>query len=241
MALLKMSTTGAMALTLFQSECLKMPNTGTNMPNMSTAVIKSKQGQPLSMVDALFSRTQQNVLALLFGQAEKSFYTNEIIRKSGGGSGAVQRELSRLVRSGLATVKRVGSQNHYQANPDTPLFVELCSIVNKTVALVEPLKTALQPFIQHINLAFVYGSVAKKSDTASSDIDLMIISDDLTYADVFPALEDVSDKLRRSIQPTIYSPAELTRRIQTDNSFIKRVLAQPKIWIVGKENELPTR
>ena len=216
-----------------------MPKLGINMPNMGTAFIKSEQGQPLSMVDALFSRTQQNVLALLFGQPKKSFYTNEIIRKSGGGSGAVQRELSRLVRSGLATVKRIGSQNHYQANPDAPLFAELCSIVNKTVAVVEPLKAVLQPFLTHIELAFVYGSVSKKSDTASSDIDLMIISDSLTYADVFPALEEASTKLQRNIQPTIYSLDELTKRIQSHNSFIKRVLAQPKIWIIGKENELP--
>ena len=208
------------------------------MPNMGTILIKSEQGQPLSMVDALFSKTQQNVLALIYGQPEQSFYTNEIIRKSGGGSGAVQRELSRLVRSGLATVKRIGSQNHYQANPDAPLFEELCSIVNKTVALVEPIKTVLQPVLKHIKLAFVYGSVAKRSDTASSDIDLMIISDSLTYAEVFSALEEVSSKLQRSIQPTIYSLDELTKRIQSDNSFIKRVLEQPKIWIIGKESEL---
>jgi len=216
-----------------------MPNSGIIMPNMGTTVIKSKQDQPLSMVDALFSGTQQNVLALIFGHQGQSFYTNEIIRKSGGGSGAVQRELSRLVRSGLVTVERVGSQNHYQANPDAPLFEELCSIVNKTVALLEPLKTALRPFMEHIELAFVYGSVAKKHDTASSDIDLMIISDHLTYADVFPALEDVSSALQRSIQPTIYSHVELANRIQSDNSFIKRVLEQPKIWIIGKESELP--
>jgi predicted nucleotidyltransferase len=218
---------------------LKMPNIGINMPNMSTIPIRSKQGQPLSMVDALFSKTQQSVLALLFGQPGQSFYTNEIFRKSGGGSGAVQRELSRLVRSGLATVKRIGSQNHYQANPDAPLFVELCSIVNKTVALVEPIKSVLQPFLTHIELAFVYGSVAKKSDTASSDIDLMIISDSLTYAEVFTILEEVSAKLQRNIQPTIYSPEELTKRIQSDNSFIKRVLKQSKVWIIGKDSELP--
>jgi len=112
-----------------------MPKLGTIIPNMSTMVIKSKQGQPLSMVDALFTRTQQNVLGLLFGQVEHSFFTNEIIRKSGSGSGGVQRELSRLVRSGLVTVKRIGSQNHYQANADAPLFDELCSIMSKTVAL----------------------------------------------------------------------------------------------------------
>ena len=209
------------------------------MPNMGTIPIRSEQGQSLSMADALFTRTQQNVLSLLFGQPGRSFFTNEIIRKSGGGSGAVQRELSRLVRSGLATVKRIGSQNHYQANPDAPLFDELCSIINKTTALVEPLKAVLQPFLTQIELAFVYGSVAKKSDTASSDIDLMIISTSLTYADIFPALEEVSNQLQRSIQPTIYSLEELTKRIQAGNSFIKRVLEQPKIWIIGQDSELP--
>lgn len=216
-----------------------MPNIGTIMPNMSTTAIKSKQGQPLSMVDALFTKTQQCVLAMLFGMPGQSFYTNEVIRRSGGGSGAVQRELSRLVRSGLVTVKRLGSQNHYQANPESPLFKELCSIVDKTVALVEPLKTALIPFAEKIELAFVYGSVAKKSDTAASDIDLMIVSDHLTYADVFQVLEDVSNRLQRRIQPTIYSRAELAKRIQSDNSFIKRVLEQPKIWVIGRENDLP--
>jgi predicted nucleotidyltransferase len=93
--------------------------------------------------------------------------------------------------------------------------------------------------LTRIELAFVYGSVAKKSDTASSDIDLMIISDSLTYADIFPALEELSDNLQRNIQPTIYSPEELTKRIQSDNSFIKRVLKQSKVWIIGKDSELP--
>lgn len=212
---------------------------GTNMPNMGTKGIKSEQGRPLSMADALFSKTQRSVLGLLFGQPEQSLYTNEIIKRSGSGSGAVQRELSRLVRSGLVTVKRIGSQTHYQANPAAPLFGELCAIVNKTVALVEPLKVALQPFVANIELAFVYGSVAKRSDTAASDIDLMIVSDELTYADAFAALEGVSGELQRSVQPTIYSLTELTKRIQSDQSFIKRVLAQPKIWIVGQESELP--
>ena len=216
-----------------------MPNIGIIMPAMGTAVIKSKQGKPLSMADALFSKTQQNVLALLYRQPDQSLYTNEIIRRSGSGSGAVQRELSRLVRSGLVNVKRFGSQNHYQANPDSPLFEELCSIVNKTVGVAEPLRNALLPFIKQIELAFVYGSVAKKHDTASSDIDLMIVSEHLTYAELFPLLETVSGDLHRSIQPTIYSHAELVTRVKSDNSFIKRVLAQPKIWIIGNENELP--
>ena len=83
------------------------------------------------------------------------------------------------------------------------------------------------------------GSFSRRELSPYSDIDLMIISDSLTYADVFPALEEVSSKLQRSIQPTIYSFNELTKRIQSDNSFIKRVMKQPKIWIIGKESELP--
>tara|TARA_R110002110_G_scaffold63319_1_gene176262 strand:- start:22018 stop:22653 length:636 start_codon:yes stop_codon:yes gene_type:complete len=210
------------------------------MPDMGTKLDKLKHMQPLTMADALFSRTQQNVLGLLFGQHWQSFYTNEVIKRSGGGSGAVQRELSRLVRSGLVTVERIGSQKHYQANPESPLFNELCSILTKTVALVEPLKAALEPFLSKIELAFVFGSVAKGEDTASSDIDLMIISDSLTYADVFPGLEQASVGMGRAIQPTLYPRDELCKRINTENAFVQRVLAQPKIWIIGRESELPT-
>ncbi|MGL4566883.1 MAG: nucleotidyltransferase domain-containing protein, partial [Halioglobus sp.] len=84
-----------------------------------------------------------------------------------------------------------------------------------------------------------YGSVAKGEDSAASDIDLMIISDSLTYADVFPALERVAANLGRAVQPTLYSWAELETRIKSDNAFVKRVLAQPKIWIKGTESEFP--
>ena len=216
-----------------------MPKKGTIMPTMGIESDQSNQSQPLTMADALFTRTQQSVLDLLFGQPAQSFYTNEIIRRSGGGSGAVQRELSRLVRSGLVSVERVGSQKHYRANPESPLFGELCSIMRKTVALVEPLKLALAPLLPEIELAFVYGSVAKGGDTASSDVDLMIVSDSLSYADVFSILEPVSAGMGRVIQPTLYSRDELEKRISTDNAFVKRVLAQPKIWVVGKESELP--
>jgi predicted nucleotidyltransferase len=210
------------------------------MPNMGITSIKSKQDQQLSMVDALFSKTQKNVLALLYGQPEQSFYTNEIIKKSGGGSGAVQRELSRLIRSGLATVTRIGSQNHYRANADAPIYEELCKIIRKTVGLVEPIRQALKPLSDHIDFAFVFGSVAKKKDSAFSDIDLLIVSESLTYADVYPALEEVSHQFGRDIQPTIYSPSELKKRIKSDSVFIRRVLEQPKLWVIGQESELPT-
>jgi predicted nucleotidyltransferase len=211
---------------------------GTIMPNVGIKDNKSSPNQPLSMADALFSKTQQRVLALLYGQPERSFYATEMINLSGGGSGAIQRELSRLERSGLVNVKRIGSQRHFQANSGAPIYSELCAIVQKTVGLVGPLKAALEPLAKRIEFAFVFGSVAKQTDSASSDIDLLIVSDTLVYADVFPAVEDLSRKLNRQVQPTIYSKDELARRVESQNAFIKKVLQQPKLWIIGSESDL---
>src|ERR1700681_4585419 len=115
---------------------------------------------------ALFSKVQQRVLALIFGQPQRSFYTSEIVRNVHSGTGAVARELSRLERSGLVSVERIGNQKHYRANRQSPIFEELQSLVLKTVALTEPLKKALQPYSDKIHAAFVYGSVAKGTDTA---------------------------------------------------------------------------
>lgn len=197
--------------------------------------------QTPGMADALFSITQQRVLGYLFGQPHKSFYASELIRLSAGGSGAIQRELARLESSGLITATKIGAQKHYQANPDAPIYDELCGIVQKTVGLAEPLRKALGPIINQVVAAFVYGSVAKRNDTASSDIDLMLISDTLTYADVFASLESAVSILGRSINPTVYSTMEFKRRTDQGNSFIKRVLAQAKLWIIGQESDLPTR
>jgi len=191
-----------------------------------------------SLADALFTTTQQRVMAFLFGQPERSFFATELIGLAGGGSGGVQRELARLAQSGLVTVTRVGTQKHYQANPQSPIFAELCAIVRKTVGLAEPLREALAPLAAHISAAFVYGSVAKRADTATSDIDLMVISDSLSYADLFATLEEAATRLGRSINPTVYTHKELAKRIKQDNAFVKRVLAQPKLWVIGEEHAL---
>jgi predicted nucleotidyltransferase len=199
----------------------------------------SKPQQPLtarrgrSLADALFTGTQQCVLGLLFGQPARSFYATELIGLAGIGSGAVQRELARLVQSGLVTARSVGNQRHYQANQDAPLFAELCGIILKTVGLAEPLREALQPLSGQIQAAFVYGSVAKRQDTAASDIDLMVISDSLNYGDTFAALEAAGARLGRPVNPTILSRRDLARRVEADSTFVTRVLSQPKIWLIG--------
>jgi predicted nucleotidyltransferase len=212
------------------------------MPNMGIKRgTPSKSPQPprgASLADALFTGTQQRVLALLFGQPARSFYATELIGLAGAGSGAVQRELARLARSGLVTVRPVGNQRHYQANPDSPLFAELCGIAQKTVGLAEPLREALQPLASQILAAFVYGSVAKRQDTAVSDIDLMVVSETLSYADMFAALEAAGSRLGRAVNPTILSKKALAKRVKDDNAFVKRVLSQPKIWLIGGEDNL---
>ena len=194
--------------------------------------------EPGGLADALFSKTKQRVLGLLFGDPGRSFYVSEIVSRARGGTGTVLRELARLEKSGLVSVKHVGNQRHYQANPSSPLFDELRSIVDKTVGVVGPLAAALRPLAPRIVAAFVYGSVARKSDTGRSDIDLMVVSDRLTYGDVYPALEAVGSTLGRPVNPTVYTTSEFRKRRAARNAFLTKVLGLPKLWIVGSENEL---
>jgi len=211
---------------------------GSNMPKMGIKRKTPKTSRGEGLADALFSTTQQRVLVLLFGQPERSFYATELIGMTGAGSGAVQRELARLETSGLATVSRLGTQKHYQANPGSPLYEELVGIARKTVGLAGPLREALAPLAPRIVAAFVYGSVAKRRDTSRSDIDLMVVGDKLTYAEVFGALESAGARLGRTVNPTVYSRKELAKRLKTGNAFTKRVLEQPKVWVIGSERDL---
>lgn len=215
-----------------------MPKSGMIIPILGARPAEGRSTRK-SLADALFTRTQQRVLRVLFGQPDRSFYASELIRDAGTGSGAAQRELARLEDSGLIVARRIGNQKHYQANAASPLFGELRNIVLKTVGLVEPLRHALKPVASEIRAAFVYGSVAKATDLASSDIDLMVVSDDLSYGDVFGALDKVSRALSRNVNPTVYRAAEFSKRAKNHNAFITRVLDGPKIWVIGSENDLP--
>ena len=190
------------------------------------------------MADALFPKGRQRVLAVLFGIPGRSFYANEVIALAQSGTGAVQRELAALSEAGLITITWQGNQKHYQANAAAPIFEELRGLVLKTMGLADVLLAALAPLATQIALAWVYGSVAKRQDTAQSDIDVMIVSDSLGYADVFGALEGAAASLRRKVNLTLYSPAELARLIAQDDAFVTRVLEQPKIWLVGNEDQL---
>jgi hypothetical protein len=153
------------------------------MPNMGMKRRRRNRGrQPATpgLADALFAKVQQRVLGVLFGNPGRSFYANEVIGLARSGTGAVQRELARLEGAGLVTATRVGKQKHYQANRASPVFQELRPLVLKTSGLGDVLREATAPLSSRIRAAFVYGSVAKGEDTATSDIDLLVIGEGLS-------------------------------------------------------------
>ena len=191
-----------------------------------------------TLADALFPKVRQRVLAVLFSTPDRSFYANEVIALAQSGTGAVQRELAGLSDAGLLTVRKQGNQKHYQANASAPVFAELRGLVLKTMGIADVLRTALAPLAAQIDAAFIYGSVARQQDTAQSDVDVMIVSSTLGYGEVFGALEAATVSLGRKVNPTLYTPEVIAKRIQQDSAFVTRVLQQPTVWLIGTQEQL---
>lgn len=210
---------------------LTIPNRELSFPNM--------ESNHANLANTLFTKGQQRVLRLLFGHPDRSFFANEIIRQTGGGAGAIHRELKTLTQAGVLIENSIGNQRHFQANPKCPIYTELLGIVRKTFGISGVLHEALNPLSNQIDLCFIYGSVARGEENASSDIDLLVVSETLTYPDIFPALAEAEKQLLRTINPTLYKPGELQRKQQEGNAFVSRVLTQPKIILIGNESDLP--
>jgi predicted nucleotidyltransferase len=205
---------------------------------MGTRSLKPSPRPAVSPADALFARTRQRVLAFLFGQPERSFYATELIGLVSAGSGAVQRELTKLAHSELVTVTQMGNQKHYQANPAAPIYAELCALALKTVGLAEPLREALAPLAKRITVALVFGAVARHKDTAVSDIDVFVLSDRVDRTDVSAALQGMEFRLARRINPTVYTTAEWWRRRNERHAFVMKVLRQPTVFLIGSAVDL---
>ena len=214
-----------------------MPKLGIRMPTMGmktvtqtrktapVAVWQPAARQRATLASALFTVTQQRMLGLLFGQPGRSFFATELIGLTGSGSGAVQRELRRLAESGLVTVSAVGNQKHYQANRTAPIFAELCGIAAKILGPAETLRAFLAPLAKRLHAAWLYGSVAKASDRADSDIDLLVVADGLLLEDLYAALAPAEKKLGRPVHPTLYTLKEFRQRRLSKNPFLTKVLA----------------
>lgn len=197
-----------------------------------------KADMPSAVAEALFSKVQRRVLALFFGQPERSFQGAELVRLADSGVGAVYRQIRRLLACELITTEPMGQRELYRANENSPVFEELRSLILKTVGLSLPLEEALRPFENTIRAAFVYGSVARGDDGASSDVDLMVIGEELSYPDILAALRPVEKTLNRQISLSLITYREWMRGLREGKTFMKRILQGEKIFVMGSERDI---
>lgn len=188
-------------------------------------------------IDALFPKTRQSILAAMFVRPEKSWYAAELARHMGVPSSSLQRELQDLTGAGILNSYRQGRMAYYQPNVNSPLYPDLRGLLLKTVGLVDVLADALKPLRDQIWLAFVYGSMASGEESSNSDIDLMIVGSVSPTALALP-LRRARETLGREINPTVYSQAEFVRKRIENNSFLARVMARPRLLVLGSEHDL---
>jgi len=189
------------------------------------------------LCSGLFGKTRQAVLALLYGRTDSSFYTKQVLDSVKIGRGTVQRELKNLTDTGIIIREVQGRQVYYRANEKCPIFNELKSIVRKTFGVADVLGQSLAPEADKVRVAFVFGSVAKSTDDRRSDIDLMIVGE-TSFGDVVSLLSPAEEKLGREVNPVVYPVAEFKRKVKEDHHFVKTVLEDEKIFVIGDENEL---
>ena len=191
----------------------------------------------MTIADALFTSSQSRLLPWLFDQPERAYHLSELRRLTGLGSASLQRELNRLVSAGLVDSQTVGNMRRFQSNPRSPVFAELIALTRKMLGTVPVLRDALLPLTPDLQGAWVYGSVAKQTDTARSDIDVMLVGRNLLLSRVLECLVPVETQLGRKINPSCYTPDEFEKRRAEPDSFVNRVLSQPTLTLIGDANE----
>lgn len=184
-----------------------------------------------TIASVLFTKTQQRLLSVLYGKPDTSFYLNEVVRLADVGKGSVVREIKKMTEAGLLVTYQQGNQQHYQANPDNPVYEELKAITRKTFGVQNVVKEALVSVLTHCDMAFIYGSVAKGKEHAGSDIDVLLVGQDLSYGDIMALLEPAEHQLGRAINPTLFTPEEFRERKDNQQSFVTRLMEQPKLWL----------
>jgi predicted nucleotidyltransferase len=198
-------------------------------------MITEKRGDRKAVI--LFGKVRRAILVVLFGQAGEAFYLRQIVRTTGFGLGPVQRELKKLTESGIILRTVRGRQVYFRANPDSPIFPELKSLIVKTAGTGDALRAGLEPLADHIKVAFIYGSMARGEEGSRSDIDLLIVGG-VSFADVVVNLQEAQKILGREVNPTVYPLDEFRAKMRAKHHFLTSVLKGPKIYLVGDEDEL---
>lgn len=191
----------------------------------------------MSISAALLSDSQSRLFRWVFGQPDRSYHLSELRRLTGLGSASLQRELNRLAEAGLVRSERIGNLRRFQANPQSPVYDELVALTRKTLGVEPMLREALRPLLPDLQGAWIYGSVAKQTDTAQSDIDVMLVGKNLLLGKVLKLLVPLEKELGRKINPTCFTPAEFERRRAEKDSFVNRVLSQSTLPLLGEALE----
>jgi len=190
-----------------------------------------------ALASLLFGTYRQDALSLLLLHPESALHVREIARATGKAPGTMLRELDRLADAGILFRKPMGNQVQFQANGRCPIYEELRSILKKTVGVADILHAALDPLARRIRAAFVYGSVARGDERGGSDLDLMVVGN-VAFAEVVEALSSAQDALRREINPNVYPPTEFASRLAAGEPFLRRVMAEPKVFVIGNDDDL---
>ena len=189
------------------------------------------------LADTLFGKARRSILALLYTRTDEQFYLRRIVRETGIGLGPAQRELKLLAAAGIIERQDRDRLVYYRANASCPVFNELKSLITKTVGLVDVVRSSLEPISGRIKAAFIYGSFASGSEKQSSDVDLMIVGS-VTFAEVSGALSPAQEKLQREINSAVYSSQEFRRRFKEGDHFIRSLMDDAKIFVIGNKYEL---
>jgi len=188
-------------------------------------------------IDWLFPEVRKKVLALLLGSPDNRWYLRDIERRLGLAIGTIRRELTGLTSAGIVAKSKDGNRTYYQANIDCPFFPELSGLLRKTAGVVDVLCEAMKPLSKKIKVAFVYGSFATDSAKTSSDVDLMVIGS-CRFSEVVDAIGQAQNKLGREVNPSVYPVDEFREKVKAEHHFLNTVLREPKVFVIGGENEL---
>ena len=189
-----------------------------------------------SIASVLLPEYRRRVLGLLLLRPEEALHGREIARRIGLPAGTITRELTKLAGAGLLKREKRGNQQVYSANTACPVFTELASILRKTSGLADVLAEALTPVASKLSLAFVFGSVAQGRASAGSDIDLLLVGN-VGFAKAVKLLYAAQESLGREVNPKLFSVEEFVAQAATD-PFLRDVLAKPKIFLIGSDDEL---
>jgi predicted nucleotidyltransferase len=192
----------------------------------------------MSVTNLLFpNQYRRKVLAFLVLNPHVSIHLRELARLTGASPGTLKKELDLLVGADLLSREKSGNQIKFSANLDHPLYETLRELMRKTAGLHDVLASALQPLVDQIEVAFVFGSMAQATESSHSDIDLLVIGD-ATFGQIINATYDAQTTLGREINPKVMSRSEWSRKWREGNSFVTDIVSKPKIFIVGSENDL---